>query len=706
MREKPMSQHRLHTALKEHFGYADFLEGQAEAVRAVLDGRDVVLVMPTGSGKSLCYQLAALMMDGVTVVISPLIALMKDQCDALAARGIPATFINSSLGLGETQARIAGLKAGAYKLVYVAPERFRNRRFAAVFEQLNVSLMAVDEAHCISQWGHDFRPDYLRLRHVLKPMMKTRVMALTATATPDVRADIIEHLRLGQGGRAEPVSMVHGFRRPNLVLNVSRTATHADKLRRVLEVLKEYPTGIVYCATRKHCETVLAKLKRGGVNAVLYHGGMPDEERKTVQDRFMSGEAPVVVATNAFGMGVDRADLRAVIHWDVPGSVEAYYQEVGRAGRDGHEAWCELLYNYADVRTQEFFIEGSNPTRAEVEEVWQAVQAACAGGAVTRSVSDWAEAVGRGSREMGVRTAMAMLERGGLIERHMESGNRVYTTSLVKGARLDAMQEQFERMALKRALDERKLQAMLRYVSTRGCRHGYILSHFGEAHDGAACNACDHCRRAAPAAAREPTEEEWIVLQKVLSCVARMKGRFGVRRVVQVLQGSKAKQVLEWDLQSLSTYGILKGYPEPYVRQVLEELIRDGCAEVSEGEYPLVAITSRGREAARRAVTPGIAWPRPPVAVPVARPKARTPSVSTAAAGDRDLAARLRAWRMTVSKAAHVPPYTVMNNQTLDAIAAALPASLIELEDVPGMGPARVAKYGNALLNLIDEYRP
>jgi ATP-dependent DNA helicase RecQ len=698
-------QDRLHAALAKHFGFERFKEGQADAVQAALDGRDTVVVMPTGSGKSLCYQLAALMLDGVTVVISPLIALMKDQCDALQARGIPATFINSSLGLNEARERISGVQHGAYKLVYVAPERFRNRRFAEVFQGLAVPLMAVDEAHCISQWGHDFRPDYLRLRRVLQPLRSTRVMALTATATPDVRSDIIENLCLGRDGREPPLSMVHGFRRPNLVLSVSRTATHADKLRRVLEVLKTYPTGIIYCATRKHCETVLAKVKQAGVKAVLYHGGMPDEDRQEVQNRFMSGEVPVVVATNAFGMGVDRADLRSVLHWDVPGSVEAYYQEVGRAGRDGEEAWCELLYNYADVRTQEFFIEGANPTRDDVEAVWKLVQTVCRSGPVTQPVSDWAEALGSGYHEMGVRTAMAMLERGGLLERVMAPGHRVYTTSLAGGASLDIMEEQFERMARKRDRDERKLQAMLAYASTRGCRHGYILSHFGEPFPEQHCGACDQCRRAAPEGTREPTEEEWIILQKVLSCVARMRGRFGVRRVVQVLQGSRAKQVLDWDLDALSTYGLLKGFPEPYVRRVLEELIRDGCAEITAGEYPLVAITPRGREAARREVTPQMVWPAPPIAARAARARPAPAGDGPAAPADTALASVLRAWRMKVSKAAGVPPYTVMNNKTLDAIAAAMPDSLAELEDVPGMGPARVARYGNALLNLIDEHR-
>ncbi|MEM7394431.1 MAG: ATP-dependent DNA helicase RecQ, partial [Verrucomicrobiota bacterium] len=321
---------QLTDALQKHFGFSTFLEGQDEAVSHVLNGTDTVVIMPTGSGKSLCYQLTSLLLDGITIVVSPLIALMKDQVDGLAQKKIPTTFINSTLSAHEMFERLDGIERGEYKLVYVAPERFRNQRFMNLLRSINVSLLAVDEAHCISQWGHDFRPDYLRIHLVVNELPHARVMALTATATPQVREDIATQLQLGQNGRPEPQILVHGFSRPNLSLNVTRASSHQIKLDRIREVVEQHETGIIYCSTRKQTERVCKSLKGLKQACGMYHGGMSDEDRKKVQDRFMDGRLSVVAATNAFGMGVDRADLRFVIHWDIPGSIEAYYQEVGR----------------------------------------------------------------------------------------------------------------------------------------------------------------------------------------------------------------------------------------------------------------------------------------------------------------------------------------------------------------------------------------
>ncbi|HEU4435618.1 MAG TPA: ATP-dependent DNA helicase RecQ, partial [Pyrinomonadaceae bacterium] len=310
------------TTLRQHFGFDDFREGQREVVGSILDGKDAVVVMPTGSGKSLCYQLPAMILDGVTLVVSPLIALMKDQVDALQARGLPATFINSSLSEPEQRSRIESLRRRAHKLVYIAPERFRSSRFTAAVQSIPVSLFAVDEAHCVSMWGHDFRPDYLRLKYVIRSLGRIQTIALTATATPYVRSDIIQQLGLSQ-----PQTFVSGFDRPNLSIEVVHTEKEKEKISRIRHLAqKTSGSGIVYASTRKAVEHVGRELKTAGLRVSTYHAGMSDGVRIKEQEDFMNGRTQMIVATNAFGMGIDKPDIRFVLHWQVPGSPEAYYQ--------------------------------------------------------------------------------------------------------------------------------------------------------------------------------------------------------------------------------------------------------------------------------------------------------------------------------------------------------------------------------------------
>ncbi|HYP01727.1 MAG TPA: ATP-dependent DNA helicase RecQ, partial [Pyrinomonadaceae bacterium] len=357
-------------ALREHFNFEDFREGQREVIDAILEGHDTVVVMPTGGGKSLCYQLPALMNEGATVVVSPLIALMKDQVDALHARHLPATFINSSIDFEEQKARISGIRQGKYKLVYVAPERFRSAHFVEALKSANVSLFAVDEAHCVSTWGHDFRPDFLRLKAVIEEIGRPQTIALTATATPHVRADIIEQL-----GLREPRAFVSGFDRPNLSIRVVHTQKEREKIALVKSLAAESKggSGIIYSSTRKSVEQGARRLQDAGLSVVAYHAGMDEAERTQAQDAFMSGRVQMIVATNAFGMGIDKADIRFVIHYHLPGSIEAYYQEIGRAGRDGLPSQCVLLFNYADKRTQDYFIEGSYPPPEIIAKVYEAL---------------------------------------------------------------------------------------------------------------------------------------------------------------------------------------------------------------------------------------------------------------------------------------------------------------------------------------------
>jgi ATP-dependent DNA helicase RecQ len=397
-------------ALREHFGFEAFREGQLEVIDAILAGHDTVVVMPTGGGKSLCYQLPALMKTGATVVVSPLIALMKDQVDALHARGLPATFVNSSIDFEEQKSRIAGVRRGDFKLIYVAPERFRSNHFVEALRGASVALFAVDEAHCVSTWGHDFRPDFLRLKDAAKEIGRPQIVALTATATPYVRADIIEQL-----GLTNARAFVSGFDRPNLALRVLHTQKDREKIAHIRALAAGGGSGIIYSSTRKSVEQVARRLAEAGLSVVAYHAGMEDAERVRAQDAFMSGARQMIVATNAFGMGIDKPDIRFVAHYHLPGSIEAYYQEIGRAGRDGLPSSCALLFNYADKRTQDYFIEGSYPPPETIAKVYEGL----VGTNEKRIELSTKEIAARAGvrNEMAVQSALIILEKAGHIER-------------------------------------------------------------------------------------------------------------------------------------------------------------------------------------------------------------------------------------------------------------------------------------------------
>lgn len=356
--------------LKNYFGYSSFRPGQTEVVVSILERKDTVAIMPTGAGKSICYQVPALAFDGATIVISPLIALMKDQVDALVARNIPATFINSSLSIEESNARIEGIKNGFYKIVYVAPERFTNPYFINDMKGCKIEMVAIDEAHCISQWGHDFRPSYTRIRSSIDKLAENGVRpvisALTATATIEVKEDIIKQLQI-----ENPSIFVSGFKRDNLEIICVNTKNDTDKISKVINICKKISgPKLVYATTRKVVEDIVENLIANGVHTSQYHAGMTNEERKLAQDMFLNGHSNLLVSTNAFGMGIDKSDIRMIIHCNMPGSIEAYYQEIGRAGRDGKKSSCVLLYGAYDRFTHEFFIDNENPSKKSIEEVY------------------------------------------------------------------------------------------------------------------------------------------------------------------------------------------------------------------------------------------------------------------------------------------------------------------------------------------------
>ena len=347
-------------AFLARFGLDRFRPGQKEVISAVLSGEDCLCIMPTGGGKSLCYQLPAVAREGVTLVVSPLIALMKDQVDALQLRGISAEYINSSISAGEQAERLDRLTSGRYDLFYIAPERFRSPRFIEALRETKIQLLAIDEAHCISEWGHDFRHDYARLGEHRQRLGNPQTIALTATATVDVREDVVKQLRL-----VAPKTFVAGFARDNLHYVVEARYAKRDKELALLDYLARVSgTVIIYASTRKGCaevhELIAARTTR---RSAVYHAGLMPDERRKIQEAFMRGQAEIVVATNAFGMGIDKADVRMVLHYNMPGTLEAYYQEAGRAGRDGRQSQCVLLYSPRDRYIQEFFIDSAYPPR-------------------------------------------------------------------------------------------------------------------------------------------------------------------------------------------------------------------------------------------------------------------------------------------------------------------------------------------------------
>ncbi len=419
--------------LHERFGYPAFRAGQAEAVASVLAGKETVVILPTGGGKSLCYQVPALILPGLTIVVSPLISLMKDQVDALDRRGIPAAFINSSLSSGQVSDRMAAARSGALKMLYVAPERFDAGTTLDRLRDTEVSLFAVDEAHCISEWGHDFRPSYLRLAQIREALGNPTLLALTATATPHVREDIVRQLQMGR-----PTVIVTGFDRTNLTYYVRSGRTDADKDNALIEELRSRDgLGIVYASTRKSVERIANLLNRRHIRALPYHAGLDDDHRREVQDAFMREEARVIVATNAFGMGIDKSNVRLVVHHAMPGTLEAYYQEAGRAGRDGEPAECVLLHAYRDRFTHEYFIRTAHPRREVVERLYDLLQR---GGPSVAALdaAQLAKKLGRKTNARDVEAAVRLLERVGAWRAGAAVGRRVHVRLLATTARIRA----------------------------------------------------------------------------------------------------------------------------------------------------------------------------------------------------------------------------------------------------------------------------
>ena len=696
-----------HDVLEKYFGFRKFLDAQEEVITAITSGADALVVMPTGGGKSLCYQLPALLLEGTTVVVSPLIALMKDQVDALQRRGISATLINSSITPEEQRERIRALARGEFKLVYIAPERFRSRSFLEALGQSTIALFAVDEAHCLSMWGHDFRPDYFRLDQVLETLGCPQVAAFTATATPEVRRDILTHLRL-----REPREFVAGFARPNLKLLITHVTNEPQKYERLNALIRENKTGIVYCSTRKRVEAVAETLKLAKISSILYHGGMNDEEREKAQNEFMQGRRDIVVATNAFGMGIDRADIRFVVHFDVPGSVEAYYQEAGRAGRDGEAATCELLFNHADTRVQEFFIEGSNPPLEFIAQTYEMLRREeDEKHELQISIKDMATRLDAEGNDMMLSSSLHILDREGYIDRFDIPGRRVRGTRLlqpdVRGTqlKLDAA-----KLREKERRDRAKLKLMVDFAYARTCRQQAILRYFGE-EDPARCGNCDICLETA-GPARAPTTDEALIVRKALSGVARMSGRggegwgprFGRGRIVQTLVGSRSREIIQARLDQLSTYGLLQSEGVAYLNHLLRELQDVGMLISSGGEYPMVTLTQLGDEVMKGQTDYELRWPQRTGSGKSAarKSKSKASALEEMVPIDAALFERLKKVRLELAREhGNVPAYVIFPDETLRAFARLKPRSVEAGRKIRGVGEIKAQRYLPAFIETI-----
>lgn len=628
-------------ALNRYFGYDSFRFGQSGIVSAILAGRDVLGVMPTGAGKSICYQIPAAILPGVAIVISPLISLMRDQVDALNDVGLPAAFINTTQTPDEQDLVFAQALSGQIKLLYVAPERLETERFRNFAVRVPISLVAVDEAHCVSQWGQDFRSSYLGIGEFIAGLpTRPTVAAFTATATERVRRDIVSIL-----GLHTPSITVTGFDRPNLYFDVI-SMPRKDKASWVASYIASHPdeSGIVYCATRKETEALAESLNSAvaelraaggadvsdiGTIAVAYHGGMSADAREKAQRDFVTDRVPVVVATNAFGMGIDKSNVRFVIHHNMPESIEAYYQEAGRAGRDGEPSRCTLLWNESDIVTRRRLLDSDYENERLTPEEQEAV----------------------------------------------------------------------------RASKRRLLDAMVGYCRTTDCLHAYMTRYFGETAgaaaktDGKCVGGCANCEHTFE------TIDVTDIARAISRCVHDVNQHVGSGKIVKVLRGSKAQDLSYLNPESLPSFGMLDEVPEARIRDVLSQMATDGFLTIAEGRLPIVGFGPRATETVAPEFHYDIKKIKRADARARRTPDVSTPAVGSYVPddGDEALFQKLRALRLDIARELGKPPYIVFSDKTLRDMVRVKPITDDQFLAVNGVGESKLKQYGERFMAAIRE---
>ena len=628
-------------ALNRYFGYDSFRPGQSGIVSAILTGHDVLGVMPTGAGKSICYQIPAAILPGVAIVISPLISLMRDQVDALNDVGLPAAFINTTQTPDEQDLVFAQALSGQIKLLYVAPERLETERFRNFAVRVPISLVAVDEAHCVSQWGQDFRSSYLGIGEFIAGLpTRPTVAAFTATATERVRRDIVSIL-----GLHTPSITVTGFDRPNLYFDVI-SMPRKDKASWVASYIASHPdeSGIVYCATRKETEALAESLNSAvaelraaggadvsdiGTIAVAYHGGMSADAREKAQRDFVTDRVPVVVATNAFGMGIDKSNVRFVIHHNMPESIEAYYQEAGRAGRDGEPSRCTLLWNESDIVTRRRLLDSDYENERLTPEEQEAV----------------------------------------------------------------------------RASKRRLLDAMVGYCRTTDCLHAYMTRYFGETAgaaaktDGKCVGGCANCEHTFE------TIDVTDIARAISRCVHDVNQHVGSGKIVKVLRGSKAQDLSYLNPESLPSFGMLDEVPEERIRDVLSQMATDGFLTIAEGRLPIVGFGPRAAETVAPEFHYDIKKIKRADARARRTPDVSTPAVGSYVPddGDEALFQKLRALRLDIARELGKPPYIVFSDKTLRDMVRVKPITDDQFLAVNGVGESKLKQYGERFMAAIRE---